>query len=141
MIICIGINGFGCIGCLVMCVVVVCEDIEVVVINDLLDIDYIVYFLKYDLIYGLFDGEIKVDNNNFVVNGKNICIILERDFVLLKWNDVDVDVVVEFMGLFLMKDIVVKYIEVGVKKVVMFVLFKDDMLMFVMGVNYDSYEG
>lgn len=135
MIICIGINGFGCIGCLVMCVVVECNDIEVVVINDLLDMDYIVYLLKYDLIYGLFDGEVIVDNNSLVVNGKIICIIFERDLVVFKWDEVDVDVVVELIGLFLIKEIVVKYIEVGVKKVVMFVFFKDDMFMFVMGVN------
>ena len=141
MTILIGINGFGRIGRLVMRAAAAREDIEVVAINDLLDTDYIAYLLKYDSTHGLFDGEIKVDNNNLVVNGKNIRITSERDPASLKWNDVDVDVVVESTGLFLTKDTAAKHIEAGAKKVVMSAPSKDDTPMFVMGVNHDSYEG
>ena len=137
----IGINGFGRIGRLVMRAAAAREDIEVVAINDLLDTDYIAYLLKYDSTHGLFDGEIKVDNNNLVVNGKNIRITSERDPASLKWNDVDVDVVIESTGLFLTKDTAAKHIEAGAKKVVMSAPSKDDTPMFVMGVNHDSYEG
>ena len=137
----IGINGFGRIGRLVMRAAAAREDIEVVAINDLLDTDYIAYLLKYDSTHGLFDGEIKVDNNNLVVNGKNIRITSERDPASLKWNDVDVDVVVVATGLFLTKDTAAKHIEAGAKKVVMSAPSKDDTPMFVMGVNHDSYEG
>ena len=137
----IGINGFGRIGRLVMRAAAAREDIEVVAINDLLDTDYIAYLLKYDSTHGLFDGEIKVDNNNLVVNGKNIRITSERDPASLEWNDVDVDVVVESTGLFLTKDTAAKHIEAGAKKVVMSAPSKDDTPMFVMGVNHDSYEG
>lgn len=137
----IGINGFGRIGRLVMRAAAERNDIEVVAINDLLDTDYIAYLLKYDSTHGLFDGEIKVDNNNLVVNGKNIRITSERDPASLKWNDVDVDVVVESTGLFLTKDTAAKHIEAGAKKVVMSAPSKDDTPMFVMGVNHDSYEG
>jgi len=137
----IGINGFGRIGRLVMRAAAAREDIEVVAINDLLDTDYIAYLLKYDSTHGLFDGEIKVDNNNLVVNGKNIRITSERDPASLKWNDVDVDVVVDSTGLFLTKETAAKHIEAGAKKVVMSAPSKDDTPMFVMGVNHDSYEG
>ena len=137
----VGINGFGRIGRLVMRAAAAREDIEVVAINDLLDTDYIAYLLKYDSTHGLFDGEIKVDNNNLVVNGKNIRITSERDPASLKWNDVDVDVVIESTGLFLTKDTAAKHIEAGAKKVVMSAPSKDDTPMFVMGVNHDSYEG
>ncbi|WP_438499358.1 type I glyceraldehyde-3-phosphate dehydrogenase [Alteromonas australica] len=137
----IGINGFGRIGRLVMRAAAAREDIEVVAINDLLDTDYIAYLLKYDSTHGLFDGEIKVDNNNLVVNGKNIRITSERDPASLEWNDVDVDVVVESTGLFLTKDTAAKHIEAGAKKVVMSAPSKDDTPMFVIGVNHDSYEG
>ena len=137
----IGINGFGRIGRLVMRAAAAREDIEVVAINDLLDTDYIANLLKYDSTHGLFDGEIKVDNNNLVVNGKNIRITSERDPASLKWNDVDVDVVIESTGLFLTKDTAAKHIEAGAKKVVMSAPSKDDTPMFVMGVNHDSYEG
>ena len=137
----IGINGFGRIGRLVMRAAAERQDIEVVAINDLLDTDYIAYLLKYDSTHGLFDGEVKVDNNSLVVNGKTIRITSERDPAALKWNEVDVDVVVESTGLFLTKDTAAKHIEAGAKKVVMSAPSKDDTPMFVMGVNHDSYAG
>ena len=137
----IGINGFGRIGRLVMRAAAERNDIEVVAINDLLDTDYIAYLLKYDSTHGLFDGEVTVDNNNLVVNGKTIRITSERDPAALMWNEVDVDVVVESTGLFLTKETAAKHIEAGAKKVVMSAPSKDDTPMFVMGVNQDSYAG
>ena len=137
----IGINGFGRIGRLVLRAAAAREDIEVVAINDLLDTDYIAYLLKYDSTHGLFDGEVTVDNNALVVNGKTIRITSERDPADLKWNEVDVDVVVESTGLFLTKETAAKHIEAGAKKVVMSAPSKDDTPMFVMGVNDESYAG
>ncbi|GGW76998.1 type I glyceraldehyde-3-phosphate dehydrogenase [Alteromonas halophila] len=137
----IGINGFGRIGRLVMRAAATRDDIEVVAINDLLDTDYIAYLLKYDSTHGIFDGEITVDNNNLVVNGKTIRVTSEKDPAALKWGEVDVDVVVESTGLFLTKDKAAAHIEAGAKKVVMSAPSKDDTPMFVMGVNHDSYKG
>lgn len=137
----IGINGFGRIGRLVMRAAAERNDIEVVAINDLLDTDYIAYLLKYDSTHGLFDGEVTVDNNSLVVNGKTIRITSERDPAALKWDEVGVDVVVESTGLFLTKETATKHIEAGAKKVVMSAPSKDDTPMFVMGVNQDSYAG
>ena len=137
----IGINGFGRIGRLVMRAAAERNDIEVVAINDLLDTDYIAYLLKYDSTHGLFDGEVTVDNNSLVVNGKTIRITSERDPAALKWDEVDVDVVVESTGLFLTKETASKHIEAGAKKVVMSAPSKDDTPMFVMGVNQESYAG
>ena len=91
----IGINGFGRIGRLVMRAAQKRDDIEVVAINDLLDTDYIAYMLKYDSTHGVFDGEIKVDNNQLIVNGKTIRVTSERNPADLAWNDVNVDVVVD----------------------------------------------
>ena len=137
----IGINGFGRIVRLVMRAAAERNDIEVVAINDLLDTDYIAYLLKYDSTHGLFDGEVTVDNNSLVVNGKTIRITSERDPAALKWDEVGVDVVVESTGLFLTKETAAKHIEAGAKKVVMSAPSKDDTPMFVMGVNQDSYAG
>lgn len=137
----IGINGFGRIGRLVMRAAAEREDIEVVAINDLLDTDYIAYLLKYDSTHGLFNGEVKVDNNNLIVNGKTIRITSERNPADLKWGDVNVDVVVESTGLFLTQETAAKHIEAGAKKVVMSAPSKDATPMFVMGVNHASYNG
>ncbi|WP_218310594.1 type I glyceraldehyde-3-phosphate dehydrogenase [Alteromonas antoniana] len=137
----IGINGFGRIGRLVMRAAETRNDIEVVAINDLLDTDYIAYLLKYDSTHGLFDGEVKVDNDQLIVNGKKIRITSEKNPADLKWSEVDVDVVVESTGLFLTKDTAAQHLEAGAKKVVMSAPSKDDTPMFVMGVNHDSYNG
>jgi len=137
----IGINGFGRIGRLVMRAAQKRDDIEVVAINDLLDTDYIAYMLKYDSTHGVFDGEIKVDNNKLIVNGKTIRVTSERNPADLAWNDVNVDVVVESTGLFLTKDTASAHLEAGAKKVVMSAPSKDDTPMFVMGVNHGEYDG
>lgn len=137
----IGINGFGRIGRLVMRAATLRDDIEVVAINDLMDPDYIAYLLKYDSTHGIFDGEITLENNNLVVNGKTIRVTNEKDPADLAWGDVDVDVVVESTGLFLTKETAQKHIDAGAKKVVMSAPSKDDTPMFVMGVNDATYEG
>ncbi|QPG06863.1 type I glyceraldehyde-3-phosphate dehydrogenase [Salinimonas marina] len=137
----IGINGFGRIGRLVMRAASLRDDIEVVAINDLMDPDYIAYLLKYDSTHGIFDGEITLENNNLVVNGKTIRVTNEKDPAALAWGDVNVDVVVESTGLFLTKETAQKHIDAGAKKVVMSAPSKDDTPMFVMGVNDASYDG
>ncbi len=131
----IGINGFGRIGRLVFRAAQSRSDVQVVGINDLLDVDYIAYMLKYDSVHGKFDGEVSVEDGMLVVNGNKIRITSERDPADLKWDAVGAEYVVESTGLFLTKEKAVKHIEAGAKKVVMSAPSKDDTPMFVMGVN------
>lgn len=132
----IGINGFGRIGSLVFGVAIEREDIEIVGINDLVDVDYLAYMLKYDSVHGKFNGEVKVENGNLVVNGQTIRVTAERDPLNLKWDEVGADIVIEATGLFLTKETAGKHIEAGAKKVVLTGPSKDDTPMFVMGVNH-----
>ena len=138
----VGINGFGRIGRMVFRAVAKdFDDIEVVAINDLLDADYLAYMLKYDSVHGRFGGEIAVDNGNLVVNGKTIRLTAERDPANLKWNEVDVDIVLECTGFFLTEETCQKHIDAGAKKVVQSAPSKDSTPMFVYGVNHDTYAG
>jgi glyceraldehyde 3-phosphate dehydrogenase len=132
----IGINGFGRIGRLVFRVAAECNDVEVVGINDLLDVDYIAYMLKYDSVHGKFKGEVAVESGNLIVNGKTIRITAERNPEDLKWNEVSAEYVVESTGLFLTKETAEAHIKAGAKKVVLSAPSKDDTPMFVMGVNH-----
>lgn len=134
----VGINGFGRIGRLVFRAAQKRNDIEVVGINDLLDVDYIAYMLKFDSVHGKFDGEVSVANGNLVVNGKEIRISAERNPADLKWDAVGAEYVVESTGLFLTDETARKHIEAGAKKVVMSAPSKDATPMFVMGVNDDK---
>ena len=135
----IGINGFGRIGRLVFRVAVDRPDLEVVGINDLIDVDYIAYMLKYDSTHGRFKGEVEVKDGNLVVNGKSIRVTAEKNPADLKWGEVGAEYVVEATGIFLTKEKAQGHIDAGAKKVVMSAPSKDDTPMFVMGVNQDKY--
>jgi glyceraldehyde 3-phosphate dehydrogenase len=139
----LGINGFGRIGRNVLRSAVqnFSSDIEVVAINDLLEPDYLAYMLQYDSVHGRFDGEIKVEGNTLIVNGKKIRLTQERDPANLKWGDVGAEVVLESTGLFLTKETCQKHLDAGAKKVIMSAPSKDDTPMFVRGVNCESYAG
>ena len=135
----VGINGFGRIGRLVFRAAQQRNDIQVVGINDLLDVDYIAYMLKYDTIHGRFNGDIEVKDGNLVVNGKKVRVTSERNPADLKWNEVGAEYVVESTGLFLTKDKAQAHIDAGAKYVVMSGPSKDDTRMFVVGVNHNTY--
>lgn len=137
----VGINGFGRIGRLVFRRSVELDDIEVVGINDLLDVDYIAYMLKYDSTHGRFDGDVDVVDGNLVVNGKNVRVTSERNPADLKWDEVGAEYVVESTGIFLTDESARAHIQAGAKKVVLSAPSKDATPMFVMGVNHETYAG
>ncbi|HXD36186.1 MAG TPA: type I glyceraldehyde-3-phosphate dehydrogenase [Rhodanobacter sp.] len=139
----VGINGFGRIGRNVLRAAVqnFSNDIEIVAINDLLEPDYLAYMLKHDSVHGRFDGDVKVDGNHLVVNGKRIRLTQERDPANLKWNEVNAEVVIESTGLFLTKETAQKHLDAGAKKVILSAPSKDDTPMFVYGVNDKKYAG
>lgn len=134
----VGINGFGRIGRLVFRAMTERENIEVVGINDLIDAAYMAYMLKYDSVHGPFKGEVSVQGNNLVVNGKTIRVTAEKDPNNLKWNEVGAEYIVESTGLFLSKETAQAHINAGAKKVVLSAPPKDDTAMFVMGVNHNT---
>ena len=130
----IGINGFGRIGRLAFRVAVSRKNVQVVAINDLLDVDYLAYMLKYDSVHGKFNGEIDVKDGNLIVNGNKIRITAERNPENLKWDEVGADYIIEATGFFTDKDKAALHIKGGAKKVVISAPSKDAP-MFVMGVN------
>lgn len=137
----VGINGFGRIGRLVFRAAMTRNDIEIVGINDLIDVDYMVYMLKYDTMHGRFEGTAEAKDGKLIVNGQAIRVTAERNPADLKWNEVGAEYVVESTGLFLTKEKAEAHIQAGAKRVVMSAPSKDDTPMFVMGVNNKSYTG
>ncbi|EML0425607.1 type I glyceraldehyde-3-phosphate dehydrogenase [Vibrio parahaemolyticus] len=137
----VGINGFGRIGRFVFRAAQERADIEVVGINDLIDVEYMAYMLKYDSTHGRFNGTVEVESGNLIVNGKTVRVTAERNPADLKWDEIGVDVVAEATGLFLTDETARKHIEAGAKKVVLTGPSKDATPMFVMGVNHATYAG
>jgi glyceraldehyde 3-phosphate dehydrogenase len=137
----IGINGFGRIGRLAFRRAISLADVQVVAINDLIDVDYLAYMLRYDSTHGRFDGDVRVEGGQLVVNGQRIRITAERDPGALAWGDVGADYVLESTGFFLTDEAALAHLKAGAKRVVMSAPSKDDTPMFVMGVNHRSYAG
>lgn len=139
----LGINGFGRIGRMVFRAAVenFSDDIQVVGINDLLDADYLAYMLKYDSVHGIFNHDIKVEENYLVVDGNKIQVFAEKDPKNITWGSLGVDVVVESTGFFLTEELASAHLEAGAKKVIMSAPSKDATPMFVYGVNHETYAG
>lgn len=138
----VGINGFGRIGRMVFRAAVQnFPDIEIVAINDLLEPDYLAYMLQHDSVHGRFKGEVSIEGDTLVVNGKKIRLTAVKDPAELRWGEIGADVVIESTGLFLTDESCQKHITAGAKKVIMSAPSKDDTPMFVYGVNDKTYAG
>jgi glyceraldehyde 3-phosphate dehydrogenase len=138
----VGINGFGRIGRMVFRAAAKdFADIEIVGINDLLEPGYLAYMLKYDSVHGRFKGDIAVEGNTLVVNGRKIRLTAVKDPSELKWGEVGADIVIESTGLFLDAAGGQKHLAAGAKKVIMSAPSKDETPMFVFGVNHTRYAG
>ena len=135
----VGINGFGRIGRLAFRAAQKREDMEVVAINDLIDVEYMAYMLKYDTMHGRFDGTVEVKDGQLIVNGKVIRVTACKNPAEINWGGVGAEYVIESTGLFLSKDTAKAHIEAGAKYVVMSAPSKDDTPMFVCGVNHTNY--
>jgi len=131
----IGINGFGRIGRIAFREAMTRKNVQVVAINDLLDVDYLAYMLKYDSVHGRFNGDVSVKDGKLVVNGNEIRVTAERNPEDLKWNEVGADYVIECTGFFTAKDKAALHIKGGAKKVIISAP-SPDAPMFVMGVNH-----
>ncbi|RMD48235.1 MAG: type I glyceraldehyde-3-phosphate dehydrogenase [Ignavibacteria bacterium] len=138
----VGINGFGRIGRLVFRRSLALGDIEFVGINDLTDAKTLAHLLKYDSVHGKFDGEVYAEGDSIVVNGQKIQISAERDPANLKWGELGADVVIESTGVFRTKELCMKHVEAGAKKVILTVPPKGDVdAVVVLGVNEEILTG
>ena len=144
----VGINGFGRIGRFVLRMALMRKSIEVVAINDLMDVDYMEYLLKYDTMHGPFNGTVETDvaNHCLIVNGSVIRVTQEKEPEKIDWGAVGAEYIVESTGLFLKMDKAEKHLKSGAKYVIMSAPSKKgedgrQADMFVCGVNTDRYHG
>jgi glyceraldehyde 3-phosphate dehydrogenase len=114
----IGINGFGRIGRAALKVILDTPGLEVVAINDLMNIDNAAYLLRYDSVYGRYEHEVNIQDNNLHIRDKKILFISEKDPAKLPWKKLDIDFVIESTGLFTNRQDAEKHIHAGAKNVV-----------------------
>jgi glyceraldehyde 3-phosphate dehydrogenase len=134
----VGINGFGRIGRLTFRALLKNKNIEVVALNDLTDAKTLAHLLKYDSVHGRFPGDISIEDNFLVVNGKKVRVLAEKDPANLPWKDLGVEIVVESTGIFRNREKLNKHLTAGAKKVILSVPAddpKDVDATIVLGVN------
>jgi glyceraldehyde 3-phosphate dehydrogenase len=137
----VAINGFGRIGRNILRAVYESNrtnEINIVAINDMADVNMLAHLLRYDSVHGRFNGDVKVDGGNLVVNGNLIKVICERDPKSLPWKDLNVDVAYECTGLFVERDKAAMHLEAGAKKVLISAPGKNVDATIVYGVNHQT---
>lgn len=135
----IAINGFGRIGRMVFRQAILDDSFEVVAINASYPEETLAHLIKYDSVHGIFDHEIEVIENGFIVNGQKIVHCDNRDPEKLPWAELDIDIVIEATGKFRTKEAAGKHISAGAKKVIITAPGKNVDNTIVMGVNEDTY--
>lgn len=138
----VGINGFGRIGRNAFKVAMDLENpnYEIVAINDLTNAKTLAHLLKYDSVFGKFNGTVEAKENAIEVNGKEIKIFAEKDPEQIPWKELGVDIVIECTGIFTSKEKASKHIKAGAKKVIISAPATDEDITVVMGVNHEKYE-
>lgn len=136
----VGINGFGRIGRLVTRAILANynDKIQVVAVNDLTDAATLAHLFKYDSVHGKFDGEVRAEGDNLVVNGEKIKVTAEKDPANLSWGKDGVRTVVESTGFFTSSDAASKHLDAGAEKVIISAPAKGDVKTIVLGVNDDE---
>ncbi len=137
----VGINGFGRIGRQTLKAILERHpDIEIVAINDITDTHTNAHLLKYDSTYGRFPGEVSVDGNDLIVNGKRVQVVAQRDPAQIPWGDLGVSIVVESTGLFTDAEKASAHLRCGARKVIISAPAKNEDITLVLGVNEDKYD-
>jgi len=136
----VAINGFGRIGRSVLRAAAQAQGFEFVAINDLTDAKTLAHLLKYDSVHGIFPGEVSVDGDQIIVNGKAIKVLAVRNPAELPWKDLKVDIVLESTGLFTSRDKAAQHLTAGAKKVIISAPATDPDLTVVLGVNDREYD-
>jgi len=132
----VGINGFGRIGRNVFRIAEMQKNIEIVAVNDMFNPDQLGILVKYDSVYGRFDGTFEVKGDSFIVNGRSVKVLMEKDPSKLPWKSLGVDVVVESTGVFRKREQVAMHLNAGAKKAILTVPSKDPVdRTIVLGVN------
>lgn len=137
----VAINGFGRIGRLALRLMIDNPEFNVVAINDLTDAKTLAHLFKYDSAQGRFNGDIEVKEGAFVVNGKEIKVVADRDPANLPWGELNVDVVLECTGFFTDKAKAEAHIKAGAKKVLISAPATGDVKTVVFNVNQDILDG
>ena len=137
----VAINGFGRIGRMVVRAANKNPNVNIVAINDLVPPDNLAYLLKYDSTHGIFDGEVRAEENGIMVDGKKVECMSERNPADLPWGKLNVDYVIESTGLFTTSEKAEEHLKAGAKKVVISAPAKSPQIStLVMGVNNEKYD-
>jgi glyceraldehyde 3-phosphate dehydrogenase len=135
----VGINGFGRIGRAVFKIAQSSKLFEVVAINDITDAKTLAHLLKYDSVYGKFNADIKVNNDEIMVNDKKVKVFSISDPSQIPWESLGVEIVIEASGKFTDRDSALKHLRGSVKKVVITAPAKKEDITIVLGVNENRY--
>ncbi|MET0786696.1 MAG: glyceraldehyde-3-phosphate dehydrogenase [Paenisporosarcina sp.] len=136
----IAINGFGRIGRMVFRQAILEDDLNIVAINASYPPETLAHLIKYDTNHGTFSGEIEIEENALIVNGKRVQLVSDRDPLKLPWKEMNIDIVIEATGKFNDREKAALHLEAGAKKVILTAPGKNEDVTIVMGVNDEKLD-
>ncbi len=136
----VAINGFGRIGRMVFRQLIVEDEVTAIAINALYPPETLAHLIKYDTTHGTFVGDVVIEENALLVNGKRVELVAERDPSKLPWKQLGVDIVIEATGVFNARDKAALHLEAGAKKVILSAPGKNEDITIVMGVNDEKLD-
>ncbi|KMY55022.1 glyceraldehyde-3-phosphate dehydrogenase [Bacillus sp. FJAT-27231] len=136
----VAINGFGRIGRMVFRKAILEDTFEIVAVNASYPAETLAHLIKYDTNHGKFDGDVQVEENALIVNGKRVQLVNNRDPRELPWKELGIDIVIEATGKFNAREKAALHLEAGAKKVVLTAPGKNEDVTIVMGVNQDDLD-
>ncbi len=138
----LGLSGFGRIGRDVVRAYFEngVDEFDLVAINASGELETLAHLLKYDTMYGKFNGTIEVVEDGFVINGKKVKVVAHRDPLEIPWKELGVEIVIDSTGAFRDREGLSKHIEAGAKKVIVTAPAKGEDITVVLGVNEKDYD-
>ena len=137
----VGINGFGRIGRITLrAALKKGTDLDFIAVNDLTDTETLAHLFKYDSVFGVYPGDVKVRGNSIVIDGKELKVLSIKDPAQLPWKELGVEVVIESTGRFRTREDAGKHITAGAKKVIISAAGKGVDIMINMGINEKDYD-
>lgn len=132
----VAINGLGRIGRAALRILLETPELEVVAVNDLTDLEELVYLLRYDTVYGRLDEPVRADDGKLEIGGRVIRALSEGSPAALPWGECGVDLVLECTGAFRRRGDLEQHLDAGARHVILSAPAKgDDLTTVVYGVN------
>jgi glyceraldehyde 3-phosphate dehydrogenase/glyceraldehyde-3-phosphate dehydrogenase (NAD(P)) len=116
------------------------QNVELITANDLVSPDDLAYLIKYDSVHGRASFPVVADGDKIRIGDATLRIYAEKDPARLPWKELGIDAVIESTGLFTKRELAIKHIEAGARRVIISAPAPDADFTVILGVNENEFD-